>query len=614
MWLALHRGAGTMAQLATFEEGFVMSSREDAAMAGGPRDRSNGLGRHAPGADPDRTASIGHTGIGAKCPTLERSGPPGTRHLSAAGVITLIALLALLVLPANVRAADAHGSHAQVLADVHGRLFLNADDGIHGSELWRSDGTWAGTRLVKDINRGRTGSSPGWLTGLGKTAVFVADDGVHGRELWRSDGTTAGTRLVKDIKPGPASSLSSFVASIHGLVLFTADDGVHGTELWRTDGTSTGTRLVRDVRPGDRGARFGPYYPMDLSGAVLYVLDDGVHGAELWRSDGTTPGTALVKDIRPGSEGSWPECLTVVGDTLVFVADDGIHGSELWRSDGTRAGTTLLKDVFPGSDAADAGLFCYTWTNAGATLFFTAYDFTASGDIAGWGLWQTDGTLAGTLPVRKISQGSDPQVSGLIPGWSGVGDPVWFVGSDPLHGNEPWKNTEAGTVLVRDIRPGSEDSTVDGDYSPIRLGDALFLVADDGIHGPELWKSDGTEAGTVLVRDIRPGSDGSRPEYMMVVGDMLVFLADDGIHGEEFWKSDGTEAGTTLIRDIAPGSDGPFGYQDDDGTRRIELYVTDIGGTIFFPADDGVHGWELWRSDGTAAGTRLVRDIDKRPR
>ena len=139
------------------------------------------------------------------------------------------------------------------------------------------------------------------------------------------------------------------------------------------------------------------------------------------------------------------------------------------------------------------------------------------------------------------------------------------------------------------------------------MGGTLFFTADDGIHGSELWKSDGSQAGTVLVKDIDPDADGYDeygPSYLTAVGGTLFFTADDGIHGEELWKSDGTRAGTVLVKDIHPGD-----YGSDPSS------LTDVRGTLFFTARDGIHGSELWKSDGTRAGTVLVKDIrPRRPR
>jgi ELWxxDGT repeat protein len=100
-----------------------------------------------------------------------------------------------------------------------------------------------------------------------------------------------------------------------------------------------------------------------------------------------------------------------------------------------------------------------------------------------------------------------------------------------------------------------------------------------------------------MVKDIWPGLD-SRPYWLTDVGGTLYFQANDGTHGEELWKSDGTEAGTVMVRDIRPGS-----------VRSEPAWLTDVGGTVYFTAGDGVDGRELWMSDGTEAGTVMVKDI-----
>jgi ELWxxDGT repeat protein len=156
--------------------------------------------------------------------------------------------------------------------------------------------------------------------------------------------------------------------------------------------------------------------------------------------------------------------------------------------------------------------------------------------------------------------------------------------------------SQSGTVMVKDINPGSGNSTPN---SMEALNDLVFFRADDGSHGQELWKSDATELGTVMVKDITTSALGSRPSGMTASNGVIFFNAYTPETGRELWKSDGTQAGTQLILDIRPGTagSGPTG-------------ITGINGLIFFQANDGTHGVKPWKSNGTAPGTLMVKDIN----
>jgi ELWxxDGT repeat protein len=245
------------------------------------------------------------------------------------------------------------------LTAVGGILYFAADDGVHGVELWRSDGTTTGTSMVKDINPtpgppSGPSSHPSWLTNVAGTLFFNADDGTH-YGLWRSDGTEAGTTLVKEGVVGPGLAVGR-------ILYFLGDDGLPGQALWRSDGTEAGTSLVKrpdggfseltafkgnlylsgrralwrsdGTRLGTKPIR-GKFSPVSLTAAkgTLYFAGlDRRHGMELWRSNGTRKGTRMVRNIRRGVAGSEPQNLTAVGNTLFFTASDARHGEELWRA------------------------------------------------------------------------------------------------------------------------------------------------------------------------------------------------------------------------------------------------------------------------------------------
>src|SRR5262249_34189497 len=170
----------------------------------------------------------------------------------------------------------------------------------------------------------------------------------HGEELWKSDGTSAGTVLVADINPGAGHSIPSGFAPVGGTVLFSADDGVHGVELWRTDGTAAGTTLVSNLAADDvANASSDPAQLAAANDTLFFTADDGTHGVEVWTSPGPGGGAALPKDISPGAAGSSAGGFTYVNGSMLFSADDGTHGPELWKSDGTAAGTALMSDIVP---------------------------------------------------------------------------------------------------------------------------------------------------------------------------------------------------------------------------------------------------------------------------
>jgi ELWxxDGT repeat protein len=439
------------------------------------------------------------------------------------------------------------------------------------------------------------GSSPESLTVIGDTLFFSAEDGQHGKELWKSDGTPEGTVLVRDINPGPASSSAVLLLNGNGTLFFAADDGQHGTELWKSDGTREGTLMLRDINPGAEGSRLSQF--AFAGGTFFFIANDEQHGDELWASDGTPEGTRLVRDIFPGSDGSWvyqgmgfaPYLTTAVGEQVFFFASDGSNGAELWTSDGTRAGTRMVRDINPGPQ--DTRFFELAAANG--QLFFVAWD-----NVNGYGLWRSDGTSEGTQLMRAFERRprSSPMSRSFPPlfGLTEFTNRLVFTAWDAEHGDELWVSdgTPEGTFRFKNIIPGADGST------PIQFTSVkgmLLFTATNTQGNQELWRSDGTPEGTVPIREIDiTGGLVVRPDGTVF---FLRPLTDTAGSSFELWKTDATSPGTVPIKAFTT----TVSYLGPE----MEM----LNNTLMLAIADDRHGIELWRSNGTTGGTILVRDI-----
>ena len=274
-------------------------------------------------------------------------------------------------------------------------------------------------RLVKDINQGKDGSDAAAFVTLNDLAYFRANDGSHGYELWRTDGTEAGTELVIDLNPGPLNGFPDGIAAVNGALYFNGFDtsDFTGSKAWRSDGTAVGTSLLVDTFPGLMGGgTFGPPLPGNFTAldatTILFTALDPVGGLEPWKTDGTAAGTGRILDLHPGPEWSIPIEFTDLRDVAYFAADDSVvyhrdgtatYNRELFRTDGTAEGTYRVKDINPGFEPSIPTDFI----RYNHFVFFSAND-----GRHGTELWRTDGTEDGTVQVADLNPGkigSGPQ-------------------------------------------------------------------------------------------------------------------------------------------------------------------------------------------------------------
>lgn len=263
-------------------------------------------------------------------------------------------------------------------------LFNGSTTGALASRLYRTDGSTGGTFELSPLQNALFSGT----VEVNEVAYFVGQDAGSGSELWITDGTSLGTRLVKDIFPGASSASPQSLTRVDDRLFFSAIENTGGRELWVSDGTAGGTVRVKDIRAGLQDAAISGLRALD--GVALFFANDGISGLELWRSDGTEGGTSLVKDIVPGSGGSATFPNTIVANGRLFIHADG----KLWQSDGTPAGTTVV-------DATQAIQSIVAAANG--KLFVQAFFNAAGQELGAVDLITTYGPEAGVDPESVIS-------------------------------------------------------------------------------------------------------------------------------------------------------------------------------------------------------------------
>ena len=298
----------------------------------------------------------------------------------------------------------------------------------------------------------------------------------------------------------------------------------------------------------------------------------------------------MLNDILPGELSSGPYYFLSKNNNVYFTASGNDSTFSIYKTDGTKQG---LKKITPDYNfnyalldfkVADNGILFY--------VMFSYYTFE-------YELWRSDGTASGTYMLSSALYNNNY--------FNVAGNTAFFVAGDAIYGYELWKSDGSihGTTMVKDINHGSNSSYPGGMFV---FNNEVYFGANDGSNsnggsGAGFWKSDGTEAGTIKLKDIDPWWGGTVEEtalYFCAVNNTLFFSAVNyaGSNGTKLWKTDGTPQGTQAIKDTKP----------SDGSIQPGPYdLTDVNGTLFFI--DFSNPTELWKSDGTAQGTKLIKTV-----
>lgn len=437
-----------------------------------------------------------------------------------------------------------------------GMLYFAADDGIHGTELWKSDGTEEGTALVADVNEAipldpfatadTEGSFPVSLTVFNDELYFTAASDV-GDELWKTDGSEAGTVLVADINAGPEDSFPFSMAVYRDELYFGAlGSEDEGYELWKTDGTESGTQLVADVNPGEESSF--PTYLYAFEDELYFSAAGTGQDVELWKTDGTAEGTELVSDINPGEDvPSFPESYFEFNDELYFIAADtvtadGVISSHLYKTDGTDAGTVRVAD--------ERLTIRFTDELPNVTEYKNHLYFGGINDIGAWELYRTDGTPGQSELVLDLSGAFSSSPTDLIE----FRGQLYFAANDDT-GRQLWRtNGELGEANEAVRLTSIENGTVGAFPTEFtEYNNELFFNAHDGVTF-QVWRL-GNDAPETLT-SFEPNDNSFETSKFIEAADTL-FFRGAGVEGLEMW--------TATLDEVAPLTG------DVDGNGKVEF-------------------------------------------
>ena len=519
------------------------------------------------------------------------------------------------------------GSNPNLIRTAPNGVVFLADSKEYGLELFQSDGTDAGTKLILDAAKGPTSGnylsvevlnercyfltyegttvtlwrynflndqlaalkefkginnpSGGYFTRVGSEIYFWLRNNTT-LELWKFRASSTQVDLVATL---PATQDLVEMNSLNNTLVFTTRSFSGTAAIWRSNGSSATTQVIREFT-GSNPIAFGL---VAFQGKLLFVAREETYGQEIWSTDGNT--ASLFLDLVPGAGSSLALNLRVNNGFLYFVAQTKTNGgAKVWRSNGTKAGTLPMGNNFSSKQQSyqfkplqsfDIGVFASVYN-----------DSTKSDE-----LWYYEAMASRVIKIKTLAE--PPYSDNKF--FQGVtsANAYYFLAHDPQRGTELWTIRNSALTpprLLKDIYPGNGSSNI-RNLTP--SSGRVFFSAEDDKNGRELWMSNGTDK-TFMVKVLNDQNDGSYPGNFFVFQNYFLFTATHPATGNELWVSKGNGPSTVLLKDINPGRNSSY--------PSNFMPLKDL--TFLFNASTDSLGAELWRSMVTSERGTLVKDVN----
>lgn len=481
---------------------------------------------------------------------------------------------------------------------VNNVLFLPADDGSHGYELWKSNYPYdaSTTSLIKDLNPGLAGKAEGCTSYAGKLFYFGSTNSTSG--LSRSDGTSQVTSVLYPAScPGGKSCQLRSICPSQQKIFWThlisptknITPDAFRTNLYCTDVTTGSTTNLKQL--------IYVYWMADVSDNLIFYAWPVRGSLSLWKSNGTSKGTIQYYTLPnlPDVPNGYPntnyhpypgrQTFLVANGYLYFTWAETSSGYELWRTNGTAAGTSRITDINPGAGNSSPAMGC---------VMNGFIYFAANNGVNGFQIWRYP--LSGTGSAEQVTN-IDGGAVGADPMWiTSMNNTLYFTAYTPAYGRELWKSDGLPmgvTTMVRDINTTvaassnpnySKSNECDYDpkykYNMAVIGNNIYFAVDDGL-GYALWRSDGTEGGTFKIESIE-SNRFTNPRMLTPVDNKLIFAAYKSDLGYELWIYDPAQ-------DMGKRGDESISLNSDE--YSVNIYPNPAGDKLTVAVDSRINSY-----------------------